>query len=180
MKAKQTRYRTQPRQQQEAFFGGAKACSGSFFGKTGVQAKLSIGQPGDKFEQEADAVADRVVSGMSASPVLSTAGAGLNRKCAECEQEESVQRVAEEEEELQMKAEEEELLQMQTEEEEEPLQAKGGEGGMASDAFASRLQSRSGMGQTLDAPVQQQMEQSIGADFSGVRVHTDSEAVQMS
>ena len=32
-----------------------------FFSPLGIQAKLKIGQPGDKYEQEADAVADKVV-----------------------------------------------------------------------------------------------------------------------
>src|SRR5712691_6862946 len=46
-----------------------------------VQAKLMVGPPGDRFEQEADRVADAVMDGQS-----------VQRMCAECEEESSVQR----------------------------------------------------------------------------------------
>src|SRR5262249_41683804 len=36
-----------------------------------VQAKLSVGTPGDRYEREADAVADRVTAGQAA-PAIST------------------------------------------------------------------------------------------------------------
>src|SRR5215468_1296393 len=59
-----------------------------------VQAKLSISEPGDQYEQEADRVADRVMR----MPDDSTPAAvrsdglphisGLQRKCAQCEEEE--------------------------------------------------------------------------------------------
>lgn len=50
----------------KAFFGGSDGSGNGFF-KPGVQpaavqAKLSIGAPGDKYEQEADRMAERVVS----------------------------------------------------------------------------------------------------------------------
>lgn len=44
------------------------------------------------------------------------------------------------------------------------------------DATASRINAARGGGQALDGAVQTQMSQSMGADFSGVRVHTGSEA----
>jgi hypothetical protein len=50
-----------------------------------IQAKLTINQPGDVFEQEADAMADKVM-GMPLNE--SDAAPGLWRKCAECEEEE--------------------------------------------------------------------------------------------
>src|SRR5713226_10641085 len=59
-----------------------------------VQTKLRIGPPGDVFEQEADHVAHSVVStsrtGMTeATGSLHPAPAGgIQRKCAQCEQEE--------------------------------------------------------------------------------------------
>lgn len=51
----------------------------------GVQAKLTISQPDDPFEQEADRVADRVMR-MEAPDVT------VQRKCAGCEEEEQLQR----------------------------------------------------------------------------------------
>src|SRR6185295_13103715 len=47
----------------------------------GVQAKLTVSQPDDPFEQEADRVADRVMR-MEAPSVT------VQRKCAGCEEEE--------------------------------------------------------------------------------------------
>lgn len=46
-----------------------------------VQAKLAVNQPNDRFEQEADAVAEKVFAGETA----------IQRKCAECEKEEELQ-----------------------------------------------------------------------------------------
>ena len=49
--------------------------------KTNIQAKLNIGQPGDKYEQEADAMADHVMqkTNVIAPPV--------QMKCQDCEEE---------------------------------------------------------------------------------------------
>lgn len=58
----------------------------TFFQKSSyprIQPKLAIGQPNDKYEQEADAVAQKVVS--SSEPAIQA-------KCAECENEESLQK----------------------------------------------------------------------------------------
>jgi Domain of unknown function (DUF4157)/Novel toxin 16 len=60
------------------------------FAKLPIQAKLTVGEPGDKLEQEADQVADRVMR--MPDPA---AGGVLQRKCAGCEDEEkNVQRKA--------------------------------------------------------------------------------------
>ncbi len=56
-----------------------------------VRAKLTIGQPGDRYEQEADRVAEQVV-GMPEPGVVGQAGAGSPRTmCPECEEEEPLQ-----------------------------------------------------------------------------------------
>ncbi|HHM21199.1 MAG TPA: DUF4157 domain-containing protein, partial [Bacteroidetes bacterium] len=118
-----------------------------------AQAKLRIGQPGDKYEREADAIADRVVNGngIAATTINRVALPGVQNKCAACEQKDEkrkeepmqtqpeLQRQPEEEEEevqaqpeLQRQPEEEEEepmqaqpeLQRQPEEEEEQMQAK--------------------------------------------------------
>ncbi|MDX2070800.1 MAG: DUF4157 domain-containing protein [Haliscomenobacter sp.] len=53
-------------QEKQPFFqAGAQSGNGQ-----AIQAKLSIGQPGDKYEQEADSVANQVVSGQNQTPVL--------------------------------------------------------------------------------------------------------------
>jgi hypothetical protein len=49
-------------------------------------------------------------------------------------------------------------------------------GETAEDDIGSRIQARAGGGSSIDPGVQRQMEGAMGADLSGVRVHTDGEA----
>ena len=147
-----------------------------------VQLKLKIGAPNDRFEQEADAVADQVVKGKeqeansqgqeangkgqtATSPVEvqrkpifdSNADADVQMKCAACEEEDAVQRAAHTD-----------------------LSSGTHEGGTADSSFESSLASSKGSGSALPTDTRQKMESGIGADFSGVRVHTGSEAAQLS
>ncbi len=142
----------------------AQQAENSFFAESpqgtpffsGIQTKLTVGQPGDQYEQEADAMAEHVMRmPLQAEhvPMISRLHTGnpLQRMCSDCEEEMQVQRV----------------------------ESSGGEG-YASDHIASRLQSRQGQGSALPPATQAQMEQSFGTDFREVRIHTDAEAVQMS
>ena len=52
-------------------------------------------------------------------------------------------------------------------------------GGEASTDLESAIQSARGSGQSLDANLQHSMGQAMGADFSGVKVHTDSQSDQL-
>ncbi len=115
-----------------------------------IQTKLNIGEPNDKYEQEAGATASKVVQQIN-SPT----------------QNQSVQRdeSMEEDEELQMKS----LVQRR--------ESLGG--GEASTDLESSIQSARGSGQSLDAGLQTKMGQAMGADFSGVKVHTDSQSDQL-
>ncbi len=132
-----------------------------------VQPKLKIGRPNDRYELEADAVADEVMR-MPASQIPP-----VQHKCTDCE-----------EEELQMKPLEmpmTPIVQKQPEEEEEEyLQMKGlgKEEGSSGELQASLQQSKGG-GQNLSPDINSFMSQSIGTDFSDVKIHTDSSAVQM-
>ncbi|MGB3799157.1 MAG: DUF4157 domain-containing protein, partial [Lewinella sp.] len=60
------------------------------------------------------------------------------------------------------------------------LQRSGNGGFTASDDFSSKLHSTKGGGSPLPADTQRSMGQSMGADFSGVRVHTGSYASGLS
>jgi Domain of unknown function (DUF4157) len=146
------------------------------------QAKLNIGQPGDKYEQEADRVASQVVNEISAP---ASAKATLVQ---------SVQRQEEAEEEVQAKPSISHLqrsplspeMQREAMPEEEDLQAKSIlqpqeaiAGGEASSDLTSAINSARGGGQPLEAGLQQSMGQAMGADFSGVRVHTDAQSDQL-
>ena len=67
-----------------------------------VQAKLEIGAPNDRFEQEAELVAEQVMR--MPDPAIGTRSAplGVQRLCAECEEEVQRQPIEEEDEELRM------------------------------------------------------------------------------
>lgn len=119
--------------------------------KMAIQAKLAIGEPNDKYEQEADATAARVVQQINSSIPS---------------QSQLIQRQEmEEDEELQMKP----FIQ----------RSENIGGGEASTDLESAIQSARGSGQSLDANLQQSMGQAMGADFSGVKVHTDSQSDQL-
>jgi hypothetical protein len=119
-----------------------------------IQRKLSIGAVDDPLEEEADAMADKVMRMPEQSFV--------QRKCTHCDEEEKVQR--------------------------SPLaagitpfiQAKGGDGGTASDTVTQQINSTKGSGSNMDRPTQSFMESRFGTDFSNVKIHTGDNAVQMS
>ena len=129
-----------------------------------IQAKLNIGEPNDKYEKEADNTAAKVVEQINSSS-----------------QDNSVQKQETEDEELQMKPistiqrekgmEGEELQMQSLVQRQENLG-----GGEASEDLESSIQSARGSGQSLDTKLQAKMGEAMGADFSGVKVHTDSQS----
>jgi hypothetical protein len=140
---------------------------------TAIQAKLNIGAPNDKYEKEADATATKVVKQINAPS-----------------QEKSVQRQEsiEDEDQLQMKSEISTIQRQESmEEENEELQMKslvqrrGGNiaVGDASQDLESSIQNVRGSGQPLDPNLQTKMEQVMGSDFSGVKIHTDAQSDQL-
>ncbi|MHA7059787.1 eCIS core domain-containing protein [Aquimarina sp. M1] len=224
----------------------AKSSNSSLFQKEKgdgafIQPKLNIGKPGDKYEVEADKVADTIVSKgndqsnsfFSPAPVVQKQSEEEVQKQENNEnqvqqksliehisplvqrqpEEEPVQQ--KEEEEIQKQPEEEvkhkeavaettiqektdstpitsdiqkqeEEIQEKEEEEEEvqPIQTKintaVSSGGVENSSIESRLNSSKGGGSPLPKDTKSQMESGFGTDFSNVRVHTDSNAKQMS
>lgn len=133
-----------------------------------VQAKLTINEPGDKYEQEADQVAEQVMRMPDPATMERTAvaeqaqGSRFQRGCSECD------------EELRRQPEEEE-------EEEEILQAKPSHGvtpELAPDE-QTRINAMRGAGQPLSESVRSFFEPRFGYDFSQVRVYTDERAVDI-
>ena len=162
-----------------------------------IQAKLTIGEPGDKYEQEADQVAARVVNQINApQPQPSSQGASVRRQEMPEEDKElkmkplsdSIQRqeLPEEDEEVKMKPLSDSIQRQELPEEDEEVKMKplvqrsSAAGGMAAtpDLEASIQQAR-GSGQPLADSVRKPMEQAFGADFSGVNVHTDTQSDQL-
>lgn len=206
------------------------------------QPKLTVGTPGDKYELEADKMADRVVEQSheenqpfftpAVSPPVhpvsrqaiqnSTTGDSVASQIQKQEEEEEVMQMQHEEEEemvqaqageeeeivqqkqqteqeffegnngkiVQKKPEEEDEPQMQTEDEaelqakmeeqESLVQAKSETVLTASAGLETALNNSKGSGSPLPGEVKSQMESGFGTDFSNVRVHTGSDAVQMS
>ena len=149
-----------------------------------IQTRLTVGPAGDRYEQEADRVAEQVVSGQWS----------VNRHQPAAAQ--SVQR-QEEEEEVQTKplaASITPLVQRQAAPEEEEVQTKSlpstalrtgiqrrGDGGLpAGSDLEQRLAASRGDGSPLPAATREFMETRFGADFGGVRVHLGSEAARLS
>ena len=150
------------------------------------QASLAVGAPDDPFEQEAEHVSrqvmhnyDQVNSVQRKFDVLglqsfSIQPSLINTRISRRLQK-SIYRV------IQSKCE-----QCEKEEKDTKLQAKGdrvqfsGDESSVSAQMESRIQSQRGSGSGMDAVTQTAMESSFGADFSSVKIHTDSTAVQMS
>jgi hypothetical protein len=192
-----------------------------FFSRPFVQTKLTIGQPGDKYENEADAMADQVVQRLTEnenpsppsflisnsdntlqnsttnnttaidSCTVNSLHHQIQGKCAECEAEEKEQK-SQEEEPLMMKPVfesdfppmQEEGFRLRPNEDrisKETLINRSRTASLTSphENLESRLRSSKGGGTPLPENTRTQMEGAFGADFSGVRVHTDSSSVQM-
>lgn len=125
-----------------------------------IQAKLKIGNPNDRFEQEAESVADRIMMNSMQTQenrvgmVPDGSLPQIHMKCKECE--------------------EEKVLQRQTEK-----HNGSSDEGFASEDLTKTLSSSVGKGQHLPDAVSKEIGSSMGANFSNVRIHTDQSAVQM-
>ena len=151
-----------------------------------IQPKLKIGKANDPYEKEADAMADKVVEksnepASDAAPTFFSPAKSVQKKEEEQVQEKPLADqitpvVQLKEEEIQQKEEEE----IQEKEEEDMVQRASGSGddGGASN-IEQNLAASKGGGSPMDTGTKNQMESGFGADFSGVRIHNDSNAVQM-
>ncbi|MBE9206287.1 DUF4157 domain-containing protein [Nostoc sp. LEGE 06077] len=111
-----------------------------------IQMKLTIGEPGDKYEQEADRLAADVVERIN-SPETPPVQA------------------QQPEEELRKKS----LVQSLSDVDETS----------ATPDLEASIQRTQGSGQPLAETIKAPMEQAFGADFSGVKIHTDAQSDQM-
>lgn len=153
-------------------------------GALAVQTKLKIGRPSDKFEQEADRVAEEVMRMPEPQALEGAAISGLTspphiqRVCPECEEElnsrpVAIQRICPE-------CEKELHRQPLEEEEEETIQAKeisGRTAEVTSDVQAQINRLR-GSGQPLPVSTRAFFEPRFGRNFGGVRVHTGAQAAE--
>ncbi len=118
-----------------------------------IQPKLRVGQPNDKYEQEADRVAEQVMR-MTAHQPQSFSGTpqgnsgAIQRTCAACANDEA-------------------LIQTKT---------SGSKTPEVTPAIGTGIQSLQGGGQPLSKSERGFFEPRFGTDFSGVRLHSDARA----
>jgi outer membrane protein OmpA-like peptidoglycan-associated protein len=178
--------------------GGCPSCLGD------IQPKLTIGQPNDKYEQEADRAADQVMRMPERKESLVTGHWSLGKRQKDSSlvngHSSLVQRQAgctgpactEEEEPLQTKSigdritpldyvqRQEETVPEEEEEEEEPAQLKSldNKSPPVTTGLQHQIQSLSAGGQPLSADIRSFFESRFSRDFSDVRVHTGPQAAE--
>ncbi|MEL6537134.1 MAG: DUF4157 domain-containing protein, partial [Bacteroidota bacterium] len=160
----------------------------SAFSWYGLQPQLMVGAPNDRYEQEAEAMADHVMSSPQASTATPVSHTGSSRAQRQEPDEKEPQEEATEQVQTyplsltpfraqRMEAE----AEKETEEGTDLVQAQRDQGPKQAPAgVAARLQATKGQGQPLPPKTQAFMESRMGADFSQVRVHQGTEAVQLS
>jgi hypothetical protein len=118
-----------------------------------VQPKLQVNEPGDRYEQEADSMADQVmrmnIPSSDDSSFFKPALTTVQRKCQHCEEEEKLHR-----------------------------KESSGTATQGSHELDNYVGSLGPSGQAMPESSRQFFEPRFGHDFSGVRIHTDSVAAK--
>ncbi|MDO8844128.1 DUF4157 domain-containing protein [Methylicorpusculum sp.] len=168
----------------------AKSGSGGFFSPANeasipsVQMKMTVNKPGDKFEQEADKMADKVMR--MPAPEEKIQKAGLPEEKVQKQEDPKIQKAETKEEKVQ-KQEEKKIQKAAMPErqvqkkQDDKLQRKGGDGTPSvGGSVQSAIHSKTNGGQALSSDVRGYMEPRFGADFSNIRIHQDAEAAGLS
>jgi thiol-disulfide isomerase/thioredoxin len=137
---------------------------------SGIPAKLVVGQPGDKYEQEADRLAEQVMRMTKGSKQKAV---GSNENTTQKNEEEKL---------IQPKALSQQITPLvQRQIEEELIQTKKVPGTTSEviPTLESRIHSLKGNGQPLPKSMCAFFEPRFGQDFSQVRVHSDSSAAEV-
>ena len=139
---------TKQEQQRTNTVGNANA----FFSRAAVQPKLSINSPGDVYEQEADAMADKVMrmKTPSSQSFFKPAPSSVQRKCQHCEDEDK----------------------MLHRKENSSAETRGNA------SLNNYVNSLGASGQSLSAASRQFFEPRFGHDFSNVKIHNDGVAAK--
>ena len=147
------------------------------------QPKLSVNQPNDKYEREADSVANTVVNNQGSTSLLQQKEiSGIQRLSAPMEEEKPGINDARmpQERELQEKPEIQRMCPECEKEKEGMVQQKSeGTRVSASTSLSNRIESSAGKGKSLPPKTLHQMQSSFGVDFRHVNIHTDSASAQM-
>jgi len=141
-----------------------------------LQAKLRIGQQGDKYKQEADQVADEVI--WMPEPQVQRREAEEKEKLPS--QPKTIAKTIAPIRALTHQRQDDEEGELKKKEEEELLQTNGCTGKIPEVApdFEAHINAQRGGGQPLSAETRTFMESRFGYDFTDVRVHTDTQAAE--
>lgn len=137
--------------------------SSTFF-ESAIQKKLSVGSANDAYEAEADSMADKVMRLAEPSQDSITPAGQSVQKC-DCDKEDTIQRKS-------LSDDITPLIQRTS--------YGKGSGSTAPSHVENNINSSRGGGSIMDNSTRNFMESRFGADFSNVRIHTGSQAVQMS
>ncbi len=124
-----------------------------FFSPNVIFPKLTINPPNDRYEREADVMADKVMT-MPESH-------NIQRKCSACEDEDR-------------------NLQRKPIDFPSNIQAKRNGGMLAPANLQTKIQATKGKGSPLDSGTNQFMSKAFGSNFNDVRIHRNSQANEMS
>lgn len=145
-----------------------------------VQAKLSVNEPNDSYEQEANQVADQVMCMPDPSPSLALDSSSLEsstpiqRQLARHEAQRQAQNAQFSAQAFAPNPMHQKIVQMMK------VQRQANGVPSVSPEVESNIQRMQGGGSPLPKAERTFFEERIGADFSGVKVHTDSNAIQTS
>ncbi len=120
-----------------------------------IQPKLTIGEPGDRYEEEADRMAEAVVQRIYAPKLDRSQPMPAVQRDMELEEDDELQRSL--------------VVQRRSD----------AVSGAASPELETEIQRSRGGGQPLADSVRQPMEQAFGFDFSRVKIHADGRADQL-
>lgn len=174
-----------------------------FFIASFVQTKLSVNQPNDVYEQEANAMADKVIQNIhrysfadasdNSKPFFSKPVSNIHRKCAACEEKKLQKKDDEDSQNFLLEKfksqigslKEGEKIQRkcaECEEEEKKLQKKSKANSFQtiSSFVSNNLNDSKSSGRPLPQNTRNIMGSSFGEDFSHVQIHDDSVAAKMS
>lgn len=126
--------------------------------KSLIQPKLKIGKPNDRYEKEADIIAEKVVQKLEkpSSSITVKRRLGNRQKFKDVERDKEEMKI--------MK---------------KPILHNENNSLILPKSFESQLNASKGKGNSLTRDVKSNMESTFGTNFSRVKIHTDSEAIQM-
>ena len=182
-----------PESKKEGPFFSKKHADDTKSKATFFQAKLSVNKPGDKYEQEADTVANKVVNNTIAKPLVqqkqisniqrlstSTEDEIPGTNDARMKHDKDIQRAVVPEKEKDKKIQKMDAAEKDEEGTISSIQQKStNDSSGASPQLSSRIEQTSGKGKSLPKNTLHEMNTSFGVNFNKVNIHTNSEATDM-